>query len=442
MRRISQSTGVIDTVMGNGVHGSVTGNALTTAELWNPWGISFGSSGTMYLTDYGVYHERYDSIAPATVNFATAVPVGGTSATAQYLYHTNVGTTPLTLAAVSITAGFITTPALSTVYADCAAGTVLQPGDSCVVAVEFQPVTGGTISGTLTITDNSANAAANAHTAALAGLSAVQTQTLLTAAPATTVDQGTSVTFTATVSVVAGQTIPTGAAALGGTVQFSDGTNPIGAAVTIDPVTGIAVSPATVLTAGTHTINAVFTPATTDYSTSKMSLTEVVVAPSFSIVENFGGLQVQTGSSVPAAFTITAVGGYKGTITASCTNLPTNLACNYTPSVGAIFTADGTQTLTVNFISSSATGSLVRTNGAVLAGLLGLPVLLLLARRRKLAGMLAVVLLMAATVGMSGCNDMKPNPTVGTYGVTVNFSDGKTVGGGSGDDFGAGDRRE
>ena len=231
VRKISQSTGVITTVIGTGVHASATGNALTTATLWNPWGVSFGSSGTIYVTDYGVYHERYDSIVPATVNFATATPVGSVS-TPQYVYLPNVGTSALTVASIVPSSGFTTTPAKSALYPDCIATLVLQPGDTCVVAVEFAPVAGssGTISGTLTVSDNSSNIAANPHSVTLTGLAAVQTQVTLTAAPATTVDQGTNVTFTAVVAIVAGQTVPSGAAALGGTVQFNDGSTPIGCA--------------------------------------------------------------------------------------------------------------------------------------------------------------------------------------------------------------------
>jgi hypothetical protein len=79
------------------------------------------------------------------------------------------------------------------------------------------------------------------------GGGATQTNTTVTASPASGATTTTSVTFTATVS-------PSAA----GSMQFMDGANNLGTAVTVSG--GSATSAATTLTAGSHSITAVFTP--------------------------------------------------------------------------------------------------------------------------------------------------------------------------------------
>jgi hypothetical protein len=316
---------------------------------------------------------------------------------------------------------------------DCSKITTLLPGQTCAVGAALAPTPsagGTTVTGTLTITDTSSNLSSAAHPVVLNGTSGYQTAINLTTS-GTPADLGTAVTFTAVVSVAAGQTVPGGTAPLSGTVTFTDGTTTVigSGPVTIDPVTFTASVTTSTLTAGTHTIYATFNPpsGSTVYSSVKASLSQVITPPSFSVTANFGGLAMTTGSSVPAPFTITAVGGYKGTITATCTNLPTNIACTYIPRTGAAFTGDGTQTYTVNLVSAAVTGSLRNSTHeeVVLAGLLGVPMLLLLMRRRKVSAVLAAMLLLTALTGISGCGKgYGGNPSPGTYGLNVVFSDG------------------
>jgi sugar lactone lactonase YvrE len=53
VRKITVSTGIIQTVVGNGTRGFTgDGGAATSAELFSPHGITFDSKGAMYIADY------------------------------------------------------------------------------------------------------------------------------------------------------------------------------------------------------------------------------------------------------------------------------------------------------------------------------------------------------------------------------------------------------
>jgi hypothetical protein len=63
VRKVTASTGIINTVAGNGVQGySGDGGAATSASLQNLWDISIGPDGSLYITSVG---------APATVRKVT-----------------------------------------------------------------------------------------------------------------------------------------------------------------------------------------------------------------------------------------------------------------------------------------------------------------------------------------------------------------------------------
>jgi len=93
---------------------------------------------------------------------------------------------------------------------------------------------------------------------------AVATTTTLTGDPAPgSVDPGTSVTLTATVTAIS-------TAPYAGSMHFFDGTTDLGAA-TYDPATGVATIRATIKTCTTHTFTATFTPADPKALTASVS---------------------------------------------------------------------------------------------------------------------------------------------------------------------------
>jgi hypothetical protein len=124
----------------------------------------------------------------------------------------------------------------------------------------FGATTFGDFTGAIWFTDNTHWQSTNPN-------AATPTTTTVSAAPASPVTAGTSVTFTATVSP----------AAAAGTVQFADGGTALGAPVTVSG--GTATFTTSTLSAATHSITAAFTPSAATYSASTSSALAYVVNP-------------------------------------------------------------------------------------------------------------------------------------------------------------------
>lgn len=427
IRRISAADGKITTQVGGNGQGITTGNAITTAKLWNPWTLIFGSSGTIYFTDPNVYRLRQDGVTPADITFATTTKVGQTSET-QYVYHSNVGTQPMTLVSVTPSTDFASVASGSTVYKDCAAGLVLQPGQTCAVGIVLAPQTvGGTITGTLTIRDNSLNVASNSHSVSLTGTATAKviTTTALTTSAAT-VDFGKSVTFTATVTYDA-TTVPVTAGPFDGSVTFTDGTTVLGT-VTLD-ATGKAAYTTTALASGAHTITATYS-GNTDFQTSNAKVSETIIAPAYTATVSTPAVAIVTGQSATVTVSVATVGGYSGKLTASCGSMPANVTCTFNPASLTFTGKDDTQSLQVTIGTTAATAS-VRTigNGVMLAGLLGAPLMAVIFRRRRVMRGIALAVAMLAVLGGSvGCGKGQQNSAApGTFNVNVLVGDGSTT---------------
>lgn len=426
IRKISAANGVITTQVGTGAQGTTTGNALTTAKLWGPWTLVFGSSGTIYFTDPNVYRLRQVGVTPADITFATTTKVGQTSET-QYVYHSNVGTQPMTLTSVVASTDFAVVPANSTVSPDCSAALILQPGQTCAVGIVLAPQSvGGTITGTLTIRDNSLNVANNGHSVSLTGTATAKviTTTALTTS-ASTVDFGKNVTFTATVTYDA-STVPVGAGPFGGTVTFTDGTTTL-ATITPD-ATGKAVYATTALTAGTHTITATYS-GNTDFQTSNAKLTETIIAPAYTATVSTPAVAIVTGQNATITMSVATVGGFSGTITASCGSLPVNITCSFQPASLKFAGADDTQSMQITIGTTAKVAALPSMRSStVFAGLFGAPLLAFLLRRRKaLRGIALAVMAFAILGGISGCGKGQGTAATGTFNVNITVGDGVTT---------------
>lgn len=532
IRRISASNGYIYAYAGQSLTSSAyaDGNSLTTAKIWYGQPLTIGSTGSLFFGDWGVYRVRTVSTTTSSIAFSTAVPPGSTG-DPTFVYLHNLGTQPVTISSVVASTNFTAlAPTSDSLYAtSCLSLPTLQPGDTCAAGAALQPTTGGSLSGTLTITDNSNNVTTS-HVVTLTGTAKVQSVTTLTASANPTSSGSTvtltanvaamsgqdtsaaptlignvvftdgsttlgtvaidtsgnatitdgpltagthtikaaftpdssissdwasssasislvanaigttttltssnassnlnsSVTFTAVVAVASGQTVPFGTPTLSGTVAFLDGSTAIsGSPVTVDS-TGTATITTSSLTAATHTITATFTPATVYYGSSTTTLTQTVSSPSYSVASSNVGVSVKTGSTTVVPFTLTSVGGYSGTITASCGTLPANLTCAFSPA-STVFSGTNT-TNTVNLtIGTTGSASLeTHSNGITYAALFGAGLLALIAgKRRKLPALLVLVLGLAAAATITGCGK---NATAarGTQNINVTFTDGTT----------------
>jgi hypothetical protein len=287
------------------------------------------------------------------------------------------------------------------------------------------------------------------------------------------------VTVTLTATVTAGSTAPTGF------VQFlvnnvpAAGTSKIALTTANNVTTAIYQYTASCSTLGQQSMTAVYSgdsnyqgsigPVLTANGSSTTSngsyLTNPLIVtvsggtcPNFSLTTSNTIVSVAAGGTIPAVtFTATSVNGLSGTVTFSATASSTSgyiPTLSFSPvSVAISSTAPVTTTLTLSGITASlhlpsAPGrfnsgtELAQQNpgrypfsnrpwtaagsGLTLAGLL----LLVLPRRRRLGGLLLVVLSVALVAGVTGCGGssqssppstitFNTNPYAGTYTVTV-----------------------
>jgi hypothetical protein len=210
---------------------------------------------------------------------------------------------------------------------------------------------------------------------------------------------GEDVTLTATItSLFAGPS---------GSVVFSDGTTALGTA----PVTaGVATFKANFSTAGSHAISAAYS-GDANNSAASGSLTQTVDA-AVTVGPGSGGstsLTVTSGDTTTTQVSVTGAAGFGGTVSFSCTGLPMNASCSFSPaSVTVSGTTAATTTLTV---STAATAMAALRDGessralTVLAcglPLLGLLTLLPVARGRRLLLCFGFALFISLT-SLTGC---------------------------------------
>lgn len=206
---------------------------------------------------------------------------------------------------------------------------------------------------TLTITGTSGSTVHTVTTTLVVNSSAPDFT--ISATPASqTVVVGNSTTYTATITAVNG---------FGGTVTFSASGLPSGATATFSPatVTGSGSSTMTVTTAsttptGTSTITITGTSGATVHSTT---VTLVVnSAADFSISATPASLTVARGGRGSYTVTVTAVGGFAGTVTLSVSGLGSGTQARFSSTT---VTGSGTATLTVGPSSTAATGTFTLT---------------------------------------------------------------------------------
>lgn len=228
-------------------------------------------------------------------------------------------------------------------------------------------------------------------------------------------NQGSAVTFTATVTPASGS-----ASALTGTVQFTDNGVPLNQPVTV--ASGQASTTATYSSGGSHIIQAIYS-GDSAYAGSTGALDGVTVpgtVPTFSIAANPGTITMSSIGSQTATITATSSDGLQGPIYFTCSvastgakapkNIPT---CSIPGSVTlSSSTTSGSTTLTLTTAASSVvppvgTGSSRFDPPALwmLLDLGGLAALLLLGvsgRRRRFTPAMAV-LVMGLALGLAGC---------------------------------------
>lgn len=150
-------SGAITTVAGNGTgnFGGDNGPA-TGAELATPAGVALDSAGNLYIADYQNDRIRRVDVSDApSLNFAATDIAATSSGGPQTITLGNIGNMNLDVETVGINSNW----SLGSQTGACTAGLTIIPDASCTFDVSFTPQQiGPSLSGYLTVTDNSLNA--------------------------------------------------------------------------------------------------------------------------------------------------------------------------------------------------------------------------------------------------------------------------------------------
>ena len=256
-----------------------------------------------------------------------------------------------------------------------------------------------------------------------------------------TVTAGGTITLTATVgSATSGvTTTPTG------TVQFLIDNVATGTGVALTNGTATYALATTGFTAGAHTVSASYSGDTV-YAGSKSSVSISIVsatAVDFALTPTTATVTATSGQNAPGVtFTAASLNGFTGSVVFQATTTSSALSATSTPSfsinpVTVTATASGSTVLTLSAYQAYGKGGLtlaqdkapgVSRTGALGGGvaLAGLLCLFVPRRRRRWAGLVAVVLSVGALT-LSGCSTASTDSTgsaqvktpVGTYTVLV-----------------------
>jgi hypothetical protein len=247
----------------------------------------------------------------------------------------NINPTLYQLAASSPTAFHQVTTGDNTVYCQPGTPSGYPPNIVCPTAGSFGYAASNkdSVTGYNLVTGLGSVDANNLLTAWIAA-SLATTSTSLTSVP-NPANFGASVTFTATVTTT-GTNLPTG------TVTFNDGTTALGPPVTL--TAQVATFATSTLTAGTHSITAVYGGDSSNAGSTSAVLSQVIVAPTFSITTPTTPATALSGQSATSTFSVTPTSGTTTVpITFACNNLPdATVGCTFNPAQIAAGAAGGT----------------------------------------------------------------------------------------------------
>ena len=345
--KISANTCGSSIAAGGNCSVSVTFNPSASGSASDAVQISYGSPATTFsieLTGNGAIPVA--ALSPVPLSFGNQSMPGSSTAVATL---TNSGNASLSNISASISG---TNAGDFSISSDGCTGVILPANSSCLITVSFSPKAPGSRVATLSIADSASGS------------------------PQSTSSSGTGVQSTptlqwnpSTASLTYG--MPLGAGALDATANLN-GTNIGGTfayTATLNGGTPQAVTQTTVLTAGSYTLSATFTPTdTTDYTTATATVSitvntvtpTVAVTPGSSSITTTEALSVKVtvsgsaGGASPTGSVVLTSGGY----TSGATTLTGGSA---TINIPAGSLATGSDTLTASYTPDSNSSSIYST---------------------------------------------------------------------------------
>jgi hypothetical protein len=288
------------------------GGPATSAETGSPIAAAINPlTGDLYVLD-PTNNLLYDVSASASVlAFGSQSTYVNSAPQTATLANVGAGTLQLTGLSFSSTAEFTQVYSGGT---DCTASTLLQPGQSCKIAVVFTPNALGTAMATITITDNSTGTPGTVQTISLTGTgTTTATSTTLTVTPVTA-SANAPVVLTAVVAPSGGPGSP--AVAPSGQVTFYNGATALTPAATLS-ANGVATL-STTLSAGSYPSLTASYPGNSIYLASTSAAASVTVANTAATATSLSvsSQTILSGGSVTFTATVSAASGTPtGTVT-------------------------------------------------------------------------------------------------------------------------------
>lgn len=383
---------------------------LAITGITNPQGVTVDGAGNIYVTDSGNMIEINRTQAAPLVFASTNI---GSTSTSQPVTVSNAGNQLLTVSNLAITTNFVQVPSGGS---DCTSSSQLSASGQCTVAVAFAPTAGGTLTGTVTLTDNALNNSTSAQTVQLSGSGTQIAQTITFGALSNQVlgtppftlsasaSSGLAVSFastTPTVCTVSGTTaalVAVGTCTIqatqagnadyaaappvnqsfqvtqeGQTITFealsnrSLGTAPfplsatassglaVSFASTTSAVCTVSSATVTLVAAGTCTIQA--TQAGNINYSAAPPVNQSFQVSDFTITSTPSSTSVTAGKPGTFTLTLTPQGSFTSAISLSCGGLPAMAGCTFTPATTVTLNAS-TVTTTLNITTAAHTTAL------------------------------------------------------------------------------------
>ena len=249
------------------VNGSIPASP-TIIHITPPTGtgtVSLDQAGNLYFSGSSSGLFKLDTVDPPSLNFPTPTNSGSLDTTDDPLTATaqNIGNASLSFSGIAPTTNFQMDAGTT-----CSTSTVLAEGTLCMVDVDFAPTAGGTLSGTVTLTDNNLNVSGATQPIQVSGtgIASVVPVAGLTPNPVTFTGQIAGTTSQAMAVTLSN----TGGGALTGITASITGTNPSDFAI----VTGTNACGSSLAAGASCYIYVTFTPASAASFTATLSVAD------------------------------------------------------------------------------------------------------------------------------------------------------------------------
>jgi len=321
-----------------------TGNKTDTITLTDNAGGVAGTEQSITVTGSGVTAATAVTVVPTSLSFPSQA-VGSVSATPQSVTITNTGTEPLTISQISTG----TTGDFTQVNTCGTLGNILAVNQSCTITVSFSPVSSGTRSGALTITDN---ATGSPQSVSLTGIGAAA----FTLATPAALNPGNPVLIGATQTSF--DIVANGSPSFTGTIGLACPTPPAGIICSFNPTTTFISGPPAVMTVSNLTStppsNPLFFTVTGTSGSQSSSLQVGLEFEDFTLTPSPSAATTQAGSPAAYKIIINPLFGFNSQIQLACVlkTLPNvDSTCTFTPTAQP--TPNGTTPTTVNLSIST-----------------------------------------------------------------------------------------